>query len=162
MLRFARRRWRSHLHQRARPDRGDATVAAIRQASGTADFVSAELSDASSVRSLANQGIELGNGQIDTLVNNAATFPFEPTTDVSDEELDATAAVNVKAPFLLVAALALGMVTRGSGAIVNISTMVANFEMPAMALEGSSKAALRLLTSHGRQSSAPSEFASTP
>ena len=55
-------------------------------------------------------------------------------------------AVNVKAPFLLVAELVPGMVAQGAGAIVNVSTMVANFGMPGMALYGASKAALQLLT----------------
>ena len=126
--------------------RGDATVAAIREAGGTADFVAAELSDASSVRELAARALELGDGHVDILVNNAGIFPFGPTAATTEDEIDAVAAVNVKAPFLLVAALAPAMVSQDSGAIVNISTMVANFGMPGMALYGSSKAALQLLT----------------
>ncbi len=46
------------------------------------------------------------------------------------------------------------MAERGSGAIVNVSTMVAQFGMDGMALYGSSKAALELLQRRGRQSSA--------
>ena len=126
--------------------RGKATVAAIREAGGTADFVATELSDVSSVRNLAARALEFGGGRIDLLVNNAGIFPFGATADVTDDEIDAVAAVNVKAPFLLVAALAPVMAAKGSGAIVNISTMVANFGMPGMALYGSSKAALQLLT----------------
>lgn len=53
---------------------------------------------------------------------------------------------NVKASFLLTAHLAHGMVTRGWGRIVNITTMVAYFGMSGAALHGSSKAALQLLT----------------
>jgi NAD(P)-dependent dehydrogenase (short-subunit alcohol dehydrogenase family) len=55
-------------------------------------------------------------------------------------------AVNVRAPFFLVAALAPAMAERGSGAIVNVSTMVATNGMAQMAVYGSSKAALQLLT----------------
>lgn len=127
-------------------DRGDATVAEIRTAGGTATFVIAELSNASSVRDLAARALDFGDGRVDILVNNAGIFPFGPTVDVTDQEIDTVAAVNVKAPFLLVAALAPGMVAQGGGAIVNISTMVANFGMPGMGLYGSSKAALQLLT----------------
>ena len=38
------------------------------------------------------------------------------------------------------------MAARGHGAIVNVTTMVANFGLPGMALYGATKAALQLLT----------------
>ncbi len=41
------------------------------------------------------------------------------------------------------------MATRGHGAIINVTTMVAEFGAPEMALYGSSKAALVLLTKSG-------------
>ena len=59
--------------------RGDAVVSEIRAAGGKADFVSAELCDADSVRSLARDAIDLGGGTVDILVNNAGVFPFGPT-----------------------------------------------------------------------------------
>jgi NAD(P)-dependent dehydrogenase (short-subunit alcohol dehydrogenase family) len=126
--------------------RGEATVAAIRAAGGTADFVPAELANVPDVRSLAERALELGGGRIDILVNNAGLAPYGPTTEVTSDQIDSVIAVNVKAPFLLVAELAPRMVANGSGAIVNVSTMVANFGMPGMALYGSTKAALQLLT----------------
>ncbi|MFJ8476052.1 SDR family NAD(P)-dependent oxidoreductase [Kitasatospora sp. NPDC094011] len=52
----------------------------------------------------------------------------------------------MQAPFFLVASLAPAMVERGDGAIVNVSTMVAGFGMAGMALYGSAKAAVALLT----------------
>ncbi|MCU1412914.1 MAG: short-chain dehydrogenase [Microbacteriaceae bacterium] len=126
--------------------RGTATVAAIRDGGTTAEFIAAELSDVASVRNLAARALEIGGGRVDILVNNAGHAPFGPTADVTAEEIDLVNATNVRAPFLLVAELAPGMVANGAGAIVNVSTMVANFGMPGMALYGSSKAALQLLT----------------
>jgi NAD(P)-dependent dehydrogenase (short-subunit alcohol dehydrogenase family) len=126
--------------------RGTATVSEIRDAGGTADFVAAELSDVASVRNLAARALELGGGHVDILVNNAGYAPFGPTASVTDEQIDRATGINIKAPLLLVAALAPGMIAAGSGAIVNVSTMVANFGMPGMALYGASKAALQLLT----------------
>jgi NAD(P)-dependent dehydrogenase (short-subunit alcohol dehydrogenase family) len=126
--------------------RGDATVAAIRAAGGTADFVTAELGDVASIGQLAARALEIGGGRVEILVNNAGLFPFGPTADVTADEIDTVNAVNVRAPFLLVGALAPLMVANGAGAIVNVSTMVANFGMPGMALYGSTKAALQLLT----------------
>ncbi|SEG75782.1 Short-chain dehydrogenase [Actinacidiphila yanglinensis] len=127
-------------------DRGSAVVDAIRARGGTADFVAADLSDAASARRLAREARELGGGRVDILVNNAGVFPFGPTQHAKDSEVDAVYALNVKAPFYLVAELAPGMAERGRGAIVNVSTMVAGYGAAGMALYGSSKAALNLLT----------------
>jgi NAD(P)-dependent dehydrogenase (short-subunit alcohol dehydrogenase family) len=126
--------------------RGDAVVAAIRSAGGTADFIAADLGDEHSVRELAARAIEAGGGHVDILVNNGGVFPFGATADTPSEQIDEVFAVNVKAPYLLVAALAPAMAQRGHGAIVNVTTMVADFGMNGMALYGSSKAALVLLT----------------
>ncbi len=126
--------------------RGDAVVATIRSHGGTADFIAADLGDAHSVRELAARAIEVGGGHVDILVNSGGIFPFGATADTSTDQIDEVFAVNVKAPYLLVAALAPAMAERGHGAIVNITTMVAEFGMNGMGLYGSSKAALMLLT----------------
>jgi len=52
----------------------------------------------------------------------------------------------VKAPYFLVAELAPLMAKRGRGAIVNLSTMAADYGAPGMSLYGSSNAAINLLT----------------
>ena len=126
--------------------RGDAVVAGIRAAGGTADFVAADLGDEHSVRALAAQATETGGGHVDILVNSGGIFPFGATADTPGDQIDQVYAVNVKAPYLLVAALAPAMAARGHGAIVNVTTMVSAFGMNGMGLYGSSKAALVLLT----------------
>ena len=126
--------------------RGDAVVAGIRAAGGTADFVAADLNDEQSVRDLAARAAEAGGGHVDILVNNGGIFPFGATADTTADQIDEVFAVNVKAPYLLVAALAPAMGERGHGAIVNVTTMVSTIGMNGMALYGSSKAALVLLT----------------
>jgi NAD(P)-dependent dehydrogenase (short-subunit alcohol dehydrogenase family) len=126
--------------------RGEEVVAAIRAQGGSADFVATDLSDEASARFLAKQATELGGGHVDILVNNAGIFPFGATHDATEEDFDKVFAVNVKAPFFLVAELAPGMAERGHGVIINVTTMVAEFGMARMALYGSSKAALVLLT----------------
>ena len=127
-------------------DRGDAVVAHIRAAGGKADFVAADLADGGSVRALARRATELGGGHVDILVNNAGVFPFGPTQGASDEDIDTVYAVNVKAPFILTGELAPAMAARGKGTVINVLTMVAHFGVTGMALYGSSKAALTLLT----------------
>jgi NAD(P)-dependent dehydrogenase (short-subunit alcohol dehydrogenase family) len=121
-------------------------VRAIEAAGGSAFFVHADLSDADSASDLAVRANEALGGRVDILVNNAGIFPFGPTDSFAETAFDAVYALNVKAPWFLVAALAPAMVVRGSGAVVNVSTMVAGFGVSGMALYGSSKAALELLT----------------
>src|SRR5947209_4804181 len=60
-------------------ERGGKTVAEIRAAGGKADFISSDLRDASSAREVARRAIELGNGRVDILINNAGIYPFGPT-----------------------------------------------------------------------------------
>jgi NAD(P)-dependent dehydrogenase (short-subunit alcohol dehydrogenase family) len=98
------------------------------------------------VRQLAQDALGLGGGRVDVLVNNAGIYPFGPTEDMEESLFDAVHALNVKAPFYLVAELAPGMAERGGGAIVNVSTVAAVLGYSGMALYGSSKAALNLLT----------------
>lgn len=126
--------------------RGDKTVADIRATGGTADFIASDLRDASSAREVAKKAVELGGGHVDILINNAGIFPFGPTNKTTEEEFDRVYSLNVKAPYFLVAELAPLMAKRGKGAIVNVSTMVADYGVSGMSLYGSSKAAINLLT----------------
>ena len=127
-------------------ERGRITVGEIRSAGGEADFISSDLRDVSSVREVARKAVELGNGHVDILINNAGIYPFGPTHETSEELFDKVYSLNVKAPYFLVAELAPLMTKRGKGAIVNISTMAADYGAPGMSLYGSSKAAINLLT----------------
>jgi NAD(P)-dependent dehydrogenase (short-subunit alcohol dehydrogenase family) len=127
-------------------ERGERTVAEIRAAGGHVDFISSDLRDASSAREVAKRAIELGNGHVDILINSAGVFPFGPTNKTTEEEFDRVYSLNVKVPYFLVAELAPLMATRGKGAIVNVSTMVADYGVSGMSLYGSSKAAINLLT----------------
>src|SRR5207237_1251339 len=111
-----------------------------------ADFISSDLQDAASAHDLAKRAIELGNGHIDILINNAGIYPFGPTHEMTEEQFDRVFSLNVKAPYFLVAELAPLMAKRGKGAIVNLSTMAADYGAPGMSLYGSSKAAINLLT----------------
>jgi NAD(P)-dependent dehydrogenase (short-subunit alcohol dehydrogenase family) len=127
-------------------ERGEKTVAEIRAAGGEADFISSDLRDASSARKVARRAVELGNGHVDILINNAGIYPFGPTHEMNEELFDRVYSLNVKAPYFLVAELAPLMAKRGKGAIVNLSTMAADYGAPGMSLYGSTKAAINLLT----------------
>ena len=127
-------------------ERGRKTVDEIRGSGGKADFISSDLRDATSARAVAKTAIELGNGHVDILINNAGIYPFGPTHEMTEEQFDQVFSLNVKVPYFLVAELAPLMATRGKGTIVNLSTMAADYGSPGMSLYGSSKAAINLLT----------------
>jgi len=128
------------------PDKGRAVVEAIGSAGGSAVFVAADLSDATSAIDLSVRAADALGGGIDILVNSAGVFPFGPTSSHDESTFDAVYGLNVKVPWFLVASLAPAMAEQGAGAIVSVSTMVAQFGVDGMALYGSSKAALELLT----------------
>lgn len=127
-------------------ERGKKAVDEIRVGGGKGDFIASDLQDAASAREVAKKAIGLGNGRIDILINNAGIYPFGPTHEMTEDQFDRVFSVNVKAPYFLVAELAPLMASRGKGAIVNLSTMAADYGAPGMSLYGSSKAAINLLT----------------
>jgi NAD(P)-dependent dehydrogenase (short-subunit alcohol dehydrogenase family) len=127
-------------------ERGEKTIAEIRAGGGKADFIPSDLRDASTAREVARRAVELGDGHVDILINNAGIFPFGPTQETTEEVFDSVYSLNVKAPYFIVAELAPLMAKRGKGTIVNVSTMVADYGVSGMSLYGSSKAAVNLLT----------------
>jgi NAD(P)-dependent dehydrogenase (short-subunit alcohol dehydrogenase family) len=120
--------------------RADATARAIVAAGGSAESLVAELDRPDDVRELA-----LNAGDIDILVNNAGVMSYGTTADTADR-FDKDMALNVRAPFLLVGALAPAMADRGRGSIINISSGVAARAGEGAALYGATKAALEMLT----------------
>jgi NAD(P)-dependent dehydrogenase (short-subunit alcohol dehydrogenase family) len=125
--------------------RGNEVVKQIVSAGGQGEFVSAELKDAASARALASRAVER-LGQVDILVNTAGMYPFGPTANMTEEDFDAVFDLNVRALFFLVAELAPQMADRGHGAIVNLSTMMADQGYVGSSLYGASKAAVVSMT----------------
>jgi NAD(P)-dependent dehydrogenase (short-subunit alcohol dehydrogenase family) len=121
--------------------RGAELVSAIAGRGGRARFVAADLRNAMDVERLASEA-----GEVDILVNNAGLYEFTTTAGTTVDSFDRQLAINTRAPFQLVAALAPGMVSRGHGAIVNISSTAATSVAPVGAAYGASKAALETLT----------------
>ena len=121
--------------------RGAQTVEEIQLLGGSAHFVAADLNDAASVTRLAEEV-----GDIDILVNNAGFAVWGPTETFEIASFDAMFAANVRAAFFLVAAFAPGMVARGRGSIINISSMAGRLGLAGGAAYGATKAALASLT----------------
>jgi len=69
-------------------ERGKKTIDEIQAAGGKADFISSDFQDAASARAVAKRAIELGNGRVDILINNAGIYPFGPTHEMTEEQFD--------------------------------------------------------------------------
>lgn len=104
-------------------------------------FVAADLADLDSVKSLARQC-----GDVDIVVNNAASFPGALTVEQDVATFESTFDTNVRGAYFLVAELVPGMLRRGRGSIVNVTSMVAFKGVPGASSYSASKAALESLT----------------
>jgi len=121
--------------------RGAQTVKEITEAGGKASFVAADLGNADDAQRLANDV-----GEIDILINNAGISVFGPTAEFDVSAFDKMFASNVRAPFILVAALAPKMAARGHGSIVSLSSMAGGIGLVGGAAYGATKASLEAMT----------------
>ena len=119
-------------------ERGKAAAAGI---DGSVRFVQADLSDIESVKSLVAQA-----GDVDILVNNAASFPAALTVDQEVTSFEKTFDTNVRGSYFLAAGLVPAMLARGHGSIINITSMVASKGVPGAGVYSASKAAVESLT----------------
>lgn len=118
--------------------RGEQAAAAI---GANARFVRADMADADSVTALVEQC-----GEVDIVVNNAASFPSALTVDQDMGVFGRMFDTNVRGAYFLVAGLVPGMLARGRGSIVNITTMAAFKGIPGASGYSASKAAVESLT----------------
>lgn len=97
------------------------TVSGIREAGGEAAAVVANISEEADCRRLVDEARQI-YGPCNVLVNNAALTYYIPVVDFPVNKWMRSFAVNFHAPFLLSQAVLPEMITRGDGAIVNISS----------------------------------------
>lgn len=100
------------------------TVKTITDAGGEAVAIKSNLADESERRGLIEQAID-HYGQVDILVNNAAVTWFVPVVDFAEKRFRTMMDVQVWAPFELAQMCLPGMIERGRGWILNISSHAA-------------------------------------
>jgi NAD(P)-dependent dehydrogenase (short-subunit alcohol dehydrogenase family) len=122
-------------------DRGHRTVKQITADGGRARFAAADLTDPAEITRLAADA-----GDVDILVNNAATFPAALTIHQELASFEKTFDTNVRGSYFLAAGLVPGMLERGHGSIINVTTMVASKGVPGAGAYSASKAAVESLT----------------
>lgn len=115
----------------------------ITAAGGSAEVQWADLSTRAGCRDLA-----VRCGRIDVLVNNAAyTFmKYQGVLVEDDEYWDKTFAIDLIAPVTLIQSIGRGMVERGGGSIINVSSVSAERGTPDLAPYAMAKSALETLT----------------
>ncbi|HJQ83991.1 MAG TPA: SDR family NAD(P)-dependent oxidoreductase, partial [Candidatus Binatia bacterium] len=122
----------------------DATVRDVQERGRRGLAVPTDLSRADEVEGMVARTLE-HFGRLDVLVNNAAiTFPGD--VDLPIRRWDLVMEVNLRAPVLAIKAALPGMIERGAGAILNVSSAAAVMPISGLLVYGVSKAALERLT----------------
>jgi short-subunit dehydrogenase len=103
--------------------------------------VQADLSDPADI-DLAVQEVLAAFGRVDVLVNNAAQGWAGPFSDQEVEGADYLVRVNLIAPIRLTRAFLPGMLERGRGAVVNMSSIAGHVGVKEEAVYASTKAGL--------------------
>jgi gluconate 5-dehydrogenase len=85
-------------------------------------------------------------GPVDVLVNNAGINVRKPVLDLSLGEFERVLDTNLKGYFLCSRAAGRGMVERGSGKVINISSIMGRVALPMQAAYASSKGGIEQLT----------------
>jgi len=118
---------------------------ARKQLGGNAFAMNCDLSDLGSIPPLVEKAIDQF-GHIDILVNNAGINMKKEFTEVTDEEFQRILTTNLCSVFALSREVAKHMLERGSGSIINISSMAAQYGLPKVIAYSASKSAVDGMT----------------
>lgn len=103
----------------------EAVAKEVRDAGGRAAAVSADVADEPQCRALI-EAASAQFGRVDILVNNAGEYgPVKPVEEINPAEWDRVIAVHLRGAYLLTRLVLPGMYARGSGVILNISSLSA-------------------------------------
>jgi short-subunit dehydrogenase len=122
----------------------DALEALAAQVDGT--VLPADLTDRDDRRHLV-QRAEAAGGPVDVLVNNAGTERAGHLATLSADDLEHLVTLNLLAPAELCRQALPGMLRRGRGHLVNVSSLAGVGTFPGLAAYGATKAGLTHLTS---------------
>ena len=142
---FAAEGARVAVNYRSDADGAAATRQAIVDAGGTAQVFQADIGNQADVTRLARQ-VEASLGPVSVLVNNAALIDRSSMFDLSLEAFDTVWQANVRGLFQLSQLVAAGMVQRGRGAIVHLSSILARLAVVNRCAYVASKGAVEGLT----------------
>jgi 3-oxoacyl-[acyl-carrier protein] reductase len=120
-------------------------VAAIRREGAEADAIQADLGDAAGLRGFLDC---IRGREFDIVVNNAGSLVKRARLAEYTEELfDRVISLNTKSVYMIAQAVAPAMIARGSGTIVNVSSIAArNGGGPGATIYAAAKAAVTAIT----------------
>lgn len=126
--------------------RGEEAARSLRDEGLDVVFERMDVADGASVEACA-QRLSASESGVDVLVNNAGVYPTEGVFSVGEETFVGALEINTVGPFRTFRAFAPGMLDRGYGRIVNVSSGGGSFgEGLGPAAYAVSKAALNALT----------------
>jgi short-subunit dehydrogenase len=97
-------------------------VAELSRFGGLVKPIVADLRDPGELRELPKR-VEDAIGPLDILINNAGIDPMGPFVDTAEDDLREIIAVKLLAPLILTKAVLPGMIARGHGQVVSMSSM---------------------------------------
>ena len=103
---------------------GEATAAIIRALGGQARSLAADVTDSASVKTVVDD-VMREEGHIDVLHNNVGTTIMGGPVELTEEDWHTVVDVNLTSAFLTCKHVLPGMLARGKGAIINISSIAA-------------------------------------
>jgi NAD(P)-dependent dehydrogenase (short-subunit alcohol dehydrogenase family) len=143
-LQFAQAGYRVSVAGRRQAE-GDAVVAAIVQAGGTARFQRTDVTDEAQIQALV-AGTTAAYGRIDAVFNNAGLELFEPLTSATAESYHRIFTPNVLGVLLVLKHVIPVLAAAGGGAIVNTSSVAGQIGFAGAAIYTASKHAVNGLT----------------
>ena len=142
---FARRGAKVVISAR-KPEELEETAKAIREEGGEATAIAAHAAKDEAIEALVDQSLEK-YGQIDILVNNAATnVAFAQLSDLETAAWDKTIETNLRGPFVLSKVVVNRWMKEHGGNIINLCSIAGFRGDPNMGAYSVSKAALVMLT----------------
>jgi 3-oxoacyl-[acyl-carrier protein] reductase len=121
------------------------TMEAIRDAGGHGEAIAADVGEGRQAEALVQEGLRR-LGRLDILVNNAGTSHDGLLLEMSEQAWDAVFATNVRGAFNCLHAAVPHMIEERRGAIVNVSSVVADVGNVGATNYAASKGALNSLT----------------
>lgn len=146
--------YRVVVHYHSSSAEAESAVAEIRAGGGEAVALRADLARSEEVERLAAEAEGVWGG-VDVLLNSASVFPSETLLETDLALWDHTLAVNLRAPFFLMRALAPGMKARGGGVVINIADLAGIQAWGGYAAHSIAKAGLIQLTKVAARQLAP-------
>jgi len=144
-LRFGQGGWTVAVNYRRNREGAEETCRLVRAAGGTAMACAADVADCDEVERMV-EAVERETGGIGALVNNAGVVLRKPFLETEAGDWDDVFGINVRGTFLTGQAVARRMIGRGTGAIINISSIWGQVATASRAAYSATKGAVDALT----------------